>query len=267
MNLTAAPIDGGTGTEVSWTDASDNETEFRVYRRDGVGPDFVLVGVVATTDMLGTGGVGTFQDLMLAPMTTYAYRVTAFGPDGGESVPSNEALIDTSGAVPPTRWLDVQLGRRSSIIIDRRRARADRVLIRGSYAVIDVDISIPSVLHDADPRVDGIAIQVRAPSNLVLVSIPANDPRWNASRSGVYRWNTRDGRRAPASSIRINTRKSEFTFKSNRNEFGSIPGNFITVSFTTQKATGSDTRVWNAPGILPSGIRAMFKHPKFRRPK
>jgi hypothetical protein len=237
-----------------------------VYRRDGAGPDFVLVGWIATTDMLGTGGAETFQDLMLAPSTTYTYRVTAFGLAAGESVPSNEALVETCGVNPPGvvpgRWLDVQLGRGRSVIVDRYRARMDRVVIRGSYAVIDVDSSALSVLQDADPRADGIAIQVRAPGNLVLVSIPAHDPRWKVSKKGVYRWKTRNGRHAPASNIRIDTRQSEFTLKSNRNEFGSVPVNSITVSLTSQRATGSDTRAWNHPETLPVGTRALFKLPK-----
>lgn len=266
-DLTADPNGAiASGTALSWTDASDNETEFRVYRRDCAGTDFVLVGVIATTDMLGIGGVNTFQDLVLDPATTYAYRVTAFSVADGESVPSNEALIGTCGIATSSRWLDVQLGRRPSVIIDRYRVRTDRVVIKGSYTVIDADTAAPSLLHP-DPRIHGVAIQVRAPGNLVLVSIPANDPHWKASRRGVYRWSTRDGRGAPASSIRINTRKCQFTFKSNRNDFGSFPANAITVSLTAQKATGSETGDWQRPTSLPTGTRAKFKYPKFKRPK
>ena len=214
--------------------------------------------------MLGTGDAVTFQDLMLDLSTTYTYRVTAFGPTGGESVPSNEALVETCGVPPgvaPGRWLDVQLGRRRSIVIDRDRARMDRIVIRGSYVVIDVDSSAPSVLHDADPRADEVAIQVRAPGNLVLVSIPANDPRWKVCRKGVYRWTTHNGSHAPASSIRIDTAKSEFSLRSTRNDFASVPVNSITVSLTTQGATGSDSRDWVHPRTLPAGTRALFKLP------
>jgi len=253
-----------TGTDLSWTDASDNETGFRVYRRDGASPDFVLVASIATTDMPGTGGVVTYQDQVLDASTPYTYRVTAFDLTHGESVPSNEVRVDVCvpGSGAPVRWLDVHLGRRRSVIRDRKHAKMDGVLIRGSYAVIDVDASVPTVLHDADPRPEGMAIQVRAPGNLVLLSIPANDPGWKMPKKGVYQWKTHDGRHAPASSIRINTRKSEFALRSKRNEFGSVPVNSVTVALRCHSATGSDTRAWNHPEPPPVGIRVLFRLPR-----
>ncbi len=102
INLTAV-LTGSTaspGADLSWNDASDNESEFRVYRREGAGPGYVLLGSVATTDMAGTGGVFTYQDTLLTPSKTYTYRVTAFGAAAGESAPSNEALVDTGVVVP-----------------------------------------------------------------------------------------------------------------------------------------------------------------------
>jgi hypothetical protein len=255
------------GTQLSWTDTSVNETGFHVFRRDGASPDFVLVGTVASTDSAGTGAVLTFQDPLLDPSTTYSYRVTAFSAADGESVPSAEARVDvvvlpSSGDPRTTRWVSVQLGRGRSVLSERIRARSDSVLVAGSYSVIVVDNGVPSVMNDADPRVNDFTVQIRAPGNVLYLSVLRNDPRWKASRNGVYTWRTNDGRNAPVSSIRIDTRKSEFTFKSDRADFSSVPAAAITVSLGCQGATGSDTRVWDHPKRLARGTRAVFTLPK-----
>ncbi len=183
--------------------------------------------------------------------------MTAFYPTYGESAPSNEALVATSFG-PPVRWLDIHVGRGRSIIKDHKKSHRDRLLVRGSYAVIDVDSAVPTVLNDADPRADGITIQVRAPGNLVLVNIPANDPRWKVSKRGIYRWKTKDSGKGPVSYVRIDTRKSEFRLMSKKNDFGPVLLSAITVSLSCQNATGSETRVWNNHKSLPAGTRAKF---------
>ncbi len=254
INLTAAPIAGAAcgGTNLTWTDASDNEIEFHVFRRDGAGPDFLLVGSFTTADMPGTGGKVTYQDQVLDLSTTYNYRVTAFSPVDGESVPSNEARVDSCVAAGVR--LEVQLGRGRSIIRDTKRAGKDGLVIKGSYSLVGADT--------LDPRTDGLTIQVRAPGSLVLMSIPADDAGWKVSRKGVYQWKSPMGADAPASSIRIDTKKSEFTLQSRKDEFGSVPVNSITVSLIYQNATGSDTRDWDHPKTLPASTRALFMVPK-----
>jgi hypothetical protein len=265
VNLTAV-LNGAVGSEgadLSWNDASDNETEFRVYRRDGVGPDFVQVGTVLSTDIPGIVATVAFLDPMLSPSGIYTYRVTAFNAVDGESLPSNEAIVETAVVIPPpVRFLDLDLGRRRNVIRDRNQAHQDSVRIKGSFSVIDVDTGTPTVMDDIDPRTDGVAIQVRAPGNVVLLTIPANDPNWKANKRGVYRWQTHDGGRSPLTSFRLDSRKSEFTLKSRRAEFGSVPVNSITVTFTAAGATGSDSRTWEKPARLKNGFKALFTLPK-----
>lgn len=262
LNLTAtlSGVPATPGTDLAWTDVSDNETEFRIFRRDGAGPDFVQVGTVLTADMPGTGDEVTFQDLLLDPSTTYAYRVTAFNATNGESAPSNEALVGTDIA-PPVRWLALHLGNGPSFIRDQRKAKNDRVSIRGSYSVIDVEDGVPTVVNNMNPKLSGCSIQVRAPGNMVLLNIAANDPRWKVSKKGVYRWKSPKGAAAPAT-MRIDTRKSEFIFTSKKNDFGAIPVNSITVSLTCEGATGSEVRAWDKPKNLPASSRAVFTLPK-----
>jgi hypothetical protein len=251
LNLTAVAMEVGgacTGVELTWMDDSDNETEFRIYRREGAGPDFLLVG--AAPAAASTESTVTFEDLLLVPATTYTYRVTAYLASDGvspaeESEPSNEALVQTCTVVPPpTRWLDVHLGRRRSLIRDRTPPGMDRVIIRGSFSVIDIATGVPTVVDDMDPRVDGCGIQVTAPGNLVLLSIPADDSGWKKAEKGVYLWTSHDRGNGPAATLRINTRRSEFTLKSGRNEFSVVPVNSITVTLTCGGATGFDTQPW-----------------------
>ncbi|MCE9637356.1 MAG: DUF3494 domain-containing protein [Planctomycetes bacterium] len=251
------------GTLLSWFDVSADETSFRIYRRDGDGPAFVLVGTTPSTTTLGTGAAFAFQDLVLNPSTTYTYRVTSVPASGTESGPSNEVLVDTGeNPTPPARWLDVNLGRRRSAVRDRMKAHRDRVYVRGSYAVIDVDSSVPSVVRNTDPRVGGMSIQVRAPGNLVFLNIPPNDAGWVSTRKGIYRWRTHNGRNAPLSRLWIDTRKSEFALRSFQNDFSAVPRNEITVSLTMLGAAGYDDRVWNFPSKLPVDHSALYRIPR-----
>jgi len=249
INLTAVPIGvvPCAGSTLSWTDASTNESVFRIFRRDGAAPDFALIGSIATTNAPGTGGAVSFDDQVLDVSTTYTYRVTALSLADGESIASNEVRVEACVVAGGSR-LDVDLGR--CVITDKSRGRTDAISVKGTYSVIGGVSS--------DPRMDGVTIQVRAPANLVLVRIEPNDPRWKASKNGVYRWKSSNGGDAPRSSIVIDTRKSEFTLKTKKGEFGSIPVNSITVSLTCQGATGSDTRAWNVPNKLRNGMRAQF---------
>ena len=247
--------------DVSWTDASDNETGFRVYRRDGAGPDFVLVGTVATSDTPGTNGTRTFQDTILDASRTFAYRVTAFNLSDGESVPSNQALVDT-GAGPAVRWLDLDLGRGRSKIVDRKREGRDQIVVKGSFSVIDVASGVPTVLDDLDPRIDGVSVQVRAAGSLVLLDIPAGDPNWKVSKRKIYRWSSRVRGGGQRMFLRINPRKSAFTFRSNRIEFGSVPVNDITVSLSVAGAMGSDSRDWGLPNRGQGAGKTLFRFPK-----
>jgi len=245
------------GTDLSWTDVSDNETEFRVYRRDGDAAAFVLIATVPSDDVSGTGGEVTYNDPILDYLTTFTYRVTAVSAAGGESAPSNEVLVSTTYG-PPVRWLDVHLGRRRSLIKDAKRPGADRIKVTGSYVVMDIDSEVPTVIHDADPRTLGITIQARAPGNLTMLVIPANDPRWRASKRGLYRLTAKDVAGGPVSKVRIDTRKSEITWTSRRIDFGSQPSNPITISLSSQGATGSELLTWARKDVSGGLTRAKY---------
>ena len=76
---------------VTWTDASQTETGFKVERKSS-GSTFIQIASYST-------GVSGFTDSGLAPGTTYTYRVRSVNP-GGDSVPSNEASRLTLPATP-----------------------------------------------------------------------------------------------------------------------------------------------------------------------
>jgi len=65
--------------QVDWTDASDNETEFQVFRSSG-SSDFAPAGIVPA-------GTESFVDTNLEPSTDYGYQVIALGQYGNSGSP------------------------------------------------------------------------------------------------------------------------------------------------------------------------------------
>ncbi len=76
---------------VNWTDASDNESGFRIERNDGKGVFVSLTSLSPNST--------SFLDTSVQPKTTYTYRVRALNSTG-ESEPSNEASAVTSDLPP-----------------------------------------------------------------------------------------------------------------------------------------------------------------------
>ncbi|PSP80162.1 hypothetical protein BRC81_02940 [Halobacteriales archaeon QS_1_68_20] len=81
---------------LSWTDNSNDEDEFRIYRKQGSSSsslsDYTQIATVAADQT-------TYTDSGLADGTEYHYRVTAYN-SWGESDPSNDAGTTTQVAAP-----------------------------------------------------------------------------------------------------------------------------------------------------------------------
>jgi hypothetical protein len=76
-----------TQVDLSWTDTSDNEDEFQIQRRAGVGVDW------QTVDTVGPDSTA-YYDETVDPETTYIYRVRAANEVGGSDW-SGEAAVTT----------------------------------------------------------------------------------------------------------------------------------------------------------------------------
>ena len=87
----AAQAVGEQEITLTWTDNSDDESGFHVYRSLGGG--FSLITSTAAN-------VQSFTDTGIGPCTTAQYQVRAFN-DTGESSASNTATATTPGSVPP----------------------------------------------------------------------------------------------------------------------------------------------------------------------
>ena len=105
-NLTAT-IQSATRISLRWTDASNNETSFAIWRSDN-GGTFAQVGTVNrnATNSVATGGTVTFNNNGTATSpfvagTTYSYYVTAVNALGS-STPSNTAVVAFSVPAAPT---------------------------------------------------------------------------------------------------------------------------------------------------------------------
>jgi len=107
----AAVIASNTRITLSWTDASNNETSFQVFRSTNGGA-FTSMGTVTRTAAQGTSTGGTVTVNQGAgpgaeiganpqPGNTYAYYVIATGAPGN-SVPSSTVTVDFRAPAAPT---------------------------------------------------------------------------------------------------------------------------------------------------------------------
>jgi fibronectin type 3 domain-containing protein len=89
--LAARPF-SGTRVDLSWTDNSNNETGFAIWRKTGV-------GAYAQVALLGPDTTA-YSDTSASPLTAYSYQVRAVGL-AGASDPSNEATATTPVGASP----------------------------------------------------------------------------------------------------------------------------------------------------------------------
>jgi hypothetical protein len=89
----SAAATGSTTVDLSWTDLSDNETGFRVERKEGAAGVFSEAGTVAANTT-------SFPDTGLSPNTTYYYRVFAFNPSGDSSASDQANATTWAGSGP-----------------------------------------------------------------------------------------------------------------------------------------------------------------------
>jgi fibronectin type 3 domain-containing protein len=85
-NLSANAV-SSSEVDLSWTDNSDNETEFKIERSADAGITFTEIGTVGAN-------VTAFSDTGLNPLTTYSYRLRASNL-AGDSPYSNTATATT----------------------------------------------------------------------------------------------------------------------------------------------------------------------------
>ena len=93
-NLNASAVSTGQ-IDLTWSDNSDNESGFKIERKEGTG------GTYTEIDNVGAN-VSTYSDTdpLLTPTTTYFYQVRAFNT-GGDSGYSNEDDATTLAIEPP----------------------------------------------------------------------------------------------------------------------------------------------------------------------
>jgi len=102
VQTTVTPI-SGTEIRVSWRDASDNESGFRIERRIQ-GGQFQVIRDLTSPNSL-TSGTVAIVDRDLFPVTTYDYKVTAYNARGARagsvaSTATLQAIINHAPRVP-----------------------------------------------------------------------------------------------------------------------------------------------------------------------
>lgn len=94
-NLTAEYATGTNAVNLRWVDTSNDETGYRIDRKEGDGTFLPLTNLSINST--------TFLDVTVLPKKTYSYKVIATSP-AGESFPSNEVQVTiTAVAEPPDR--------------------------------------------------------------------------------------------------------------------------------------------------------------------
>jgi regulation of enolase protein 1 (concanavalin A-like superfamily) len=97
-NLVATPA-SATQVNLSWTDNSNNETGFHVYR---------LIG--STYTLVGTTTAASFQDTGLSAQTTYSYRVFAYNSAGESATFAAGQATTPAASSLPSPWVDGDVG-------------------------------------------------------------------------------------------------------------------------------------------------------------
>ncbi|RMF95122.1 MAG: fibronectin type III domain-containing protein, partial [Candidatus Schekmanbacteria bacterium] len=63
---------------LSWTDASDDEDGFKIYKRKENKNNYTLIDTIKTSDKEGSGGIETYEDTDIKSGKTYYYAITAY---------------------------------------------------------------------------------------------------------------------------------------------------------------------------------------------
>jgi fibronectin type 3 domain-containing protein len=163
--LAQAPSPGG--VDLSWTDNSNNETEFRIERSVNNGFTFSAIAILPANTT-------TFRDTAVNSATAYVYRVFAVN-NAGDSAPSKEARVTTPSATPSA----------PTILVAAASTRA------GPTVIVQVDLSwTDNSNNETEFRIE------RSVNNgftfAVIATLPANtitysDTTVTADTAYVYR--------------------------------------------------------------------------------
>ncbi|HYJ65676.1 MAG TPA: PA14 domain-containing protein, partial [Parafilimonas sp.] len=78
--------------KVNWTDKSNNETSFEVYRSTSVNGDYNIAGTVGLNST-------TYTDSALAPSTTYYYKVQAVNKYGNSGLSTQDTTVSSTNGL------------------------------------------------------------------------------------------------------------------------------------------------------------------------
>jgi len=95
-NFSATSI-STTSIELSWNDASDNESGFEIYRSTTTNDNYKLIATLEPAP--GNSSLVTYTNTNLFPNVSYYYKVRSIG-EGGNSVFTSEVNISTQNSLP-----------------------------------------------------------------------------------------------------------------------------------------------------------------------
>ncbi len=108
-NFAAAPLDYAR-IKLSWTDNSNNETGFEIYRSESASGIYVIVGTTSANATL-------FNDSALLPSTTYYYKIKSINQYGGSALATQKSATTSALPAPPAIATNVKVTVKSSSAI------------------------------------------------------------------------------------------------------------------------------------------------------
>jgi hypothetical protein len=228
-DLVAVAI-GAHGADLSWTDNSDGESGFQVYRGTGTAEPAYLASVGAD--------VTSFHDAGLQPDLGYSWAVRSVGtlrPSG---------FVQASTSTPPTLEVLTLKGD----LKDGTKFGKDLVKATASWTFAPA-----SADGAADPVAEGITVRLGPDAAPVSVKVPGGDPSWKG-KGAKWKWKSPRGV-LPASQVSLDLSKNLVTVQVKSVELLPNPGNPMRVGIIVGDDGGREVREW-----APSKKAGVYKH-------
>jgi hypothetical protein len=218
----AALAVGGSRVDLSWADASDDETGFEIERDAGSG-----------FEHLGTAPADaeSWTDMTVVPASNYAYRLRA---------------VNAGGASPWTGPVEVTTPPEPAFALERGVASGgggagrDRVDVEGAWGS-GTGPWEPALPDDAEVR-----FAFEAGEATVSRTIPAGDPAWRR-RGGRYRWRSPKGE-DPRVAIDIDTSTGRWRVRVSRATLPAPEAAGVVVALDIGDAPGRSEEDWKGQG-------------------
>ena len=216
--------------DLTWTDASGEETAYEVERS-------IEGGAFAPLATLGADAA-SYSDTGRDPLRTHAYRVRATNSAGASAF-----VVSGDATTPGTMNLVAVKGK----LLDAEGEASDSFKAYGTLA-------LNGLAEDQafDPAADGLEVDFGNPADPFVVVVPPGGEGWKA-KNGKYTWKSAKGE-SPRVKLVLDLAKGKFSVSAKAFDLPGAPGGQVRVSFRCGNDAGMDDSAWTpspkTPGLL-----------------